>query len=96
MERDQSTEGNPTEGKPNVQQSERVTGKGGVVIASSVRAPSVMRHTRPEKPGSHFVGKLPPATLVRMVTCSPANDVTTPGRFPARVTTLPPSELRTV
>ena len=95
-ERDQSTKGNTAESKPEVQQGERVTGKSSVVITSSVKVPSVMVRMQPEEQDPHLVGKLPPTTLVRMVTCSPANDVTTPGRLPARVTTSPPSELSTV
>ena len=56
---------------------------------------SAVRHTRPER-DPYFVGKILPATLERIVTCSPAKEVTMPGTLPARVTAWPPSELITV
>lgn len=91
-ERNYCTECDTSESESDVQQGERVAGEGTTIVPGSVKGPSATGRTRAEETDAHLDGRAP----VRMVTCSPANDVTTPGRAPARVTTLPPSELRTV
>lgn len=86
------TKGNATKSESDVQQAERVTGESTTMgSAGTVKGLSTMGRTRPKERDPYFDGK-----AVRTVTFSPAKDVTTPGKLPARVTAFPPSELITV